>query len=439
MTATLHTSLAIVTDIMDVSPSSGDSQADEIIPDAEASNRINGPVENIRAVNSGDEFFACLQAIPPGRNAKSQGYSYNRFIKVLNASGNLPVEFTELNYGSMKIGPKNMLHGIIKSLRLETHGKKLFDDLKDSLLFSYDVQPAAVTTDVPPEGITVNRWALLAEFYIHPASRDAHEDYFTKIPPAGKNQLLTDGMKQHRMSQVAALMKLCIEEVAPNVRNCFGARWPALINIHPEKGGFADAEQFGSLMTEMRNVFDVLKSNLSKSGTQESGEILDGTALEFCKYHQRTAKLNHFYLWLCWKDQDLNFLSNSLREGVATGGDSAPEQYTRSTVSSVSGSSVKLSTTERKAAKGIHFEKVAATIGDVIQKSIGSLTSEGSSSTELAAAKAKAYISKETELTLEVKLKRQRDALEAPSFQDLSPDLQRYLRRSYALTLRDSM
>jgi hypothetical protein len=94
-------------------------------------------------------------------------------------------------------------------------------------------------------------------------------------------------MKQHRMSQVAGLMKLCMEEVAPNVRNCFGARWPALMHIHPEKGGFTDAEQFGSLMTEMRNVFDVLKSNLSKSGTQESGEILDGTALEFCKYHQR--------------------------------------------------------------------------------------------------------------------------------------------------------
>ena len=111
---------------------SGESQCDDIIPGADVSNPIkdpveniravnndpveniravnNDPVENIRAVNSGDEFFACLQAIPPGRNAKSQGYSYNRFIRVLNFSGNLPVDFTELNYGSMKIGPKNLLH-----------------------------------------------------------------------------------------------------------------------------------------------------------------------------------------------------------------------------------------------------------------------------------------------------------------------------------------
>lgn len=322
---------------------------------------------------------------------------------------------------------------------METHGKKLFDDLKDAILISYDVLPTAVATEVPQEGITVNRWALLSEFYVHPASRDALQTCFTKIPPEGKNQLLTDGMKQHRMSQIGALMKLCMEEVAPNVRNCYGTRWRALLHLHPEKGAFIDVEQFGSLMTEMRNVFDVLKSNLSKSGTQESGEILDGTALEFCKYQQRTAKLNHFYLWLCWKDHDLNFLSNRLLEGVATGGDAPTEPYTRSNVSSVSGSSVKASAAERKAAKGVHFEKVAATIGDCIQKSLGSLNSDGTGSNELLAAKAQAYIIRETELTLEVKLKRQRDAIEAVSFQELSPDLQRHMRKCYSATIRDSM
>ena len=48
------------------------------------------------------------------------------------------------------------------------------------------------------------------------------------------------------------------------------------MHIHPERGSFNDMEMFTSLMTEMRNVFDILKSNLSKSGTQESGEVLDG-------------------------------------------------------------------------------------------------------------------------------------------------------------------
>jgi hypothetical protein len=58
---------------MNMSSLPGDSQFDEIIPDAEAQNRINDPVKNIRAVNCGNGFFTCLQAIPPGRNAKSQG------------------------------------------------------------------------------------------------------------------------------------------------------------------------------------------------------------------------------------------------------------------------------------------------------------------------------------------------------------------------------
>lgn len=98
------------------------------------------------------------------------------------------------------------------------------------------------------------------------------------------------------------------------------------------------------------------------------------------------------------------------------------EPYVRSTVSSASGSSVKSSAAERKAAKGVQYEKIAAAMGDVIQKSIGSLTSESSGINEFAAEKAQAYINKETEAMREIKLKRQRDALEAPSFQNLSPE-----------------
>ena len=217
----------------------------------------------------------------------------------------------------------------------------------------------------------------MSEFYIHPCSRESLEAYCSKIPSDGKNHILTDGMKAHRLAQITELMRICVEDVAPNVSNCFGDRWPALANIRAEKGTFADVDQFSALLTEMKNTFDILKANLSMSGTQESGEILDGTALHFCKYGQRTAKLNHFYLWLCWKDQDLNFLSNNLLEGVATGGGVAAEPYTR-TVSSTSsvGSAVKSSYSERKAAKGLQMEKVAATISEVLKTSLGPLIPE---------------------------------------------------------------
>ena len=118
----------------------------------------------------------------------------------------------------------------------------------------------------------------MAEFMIHPSALDALENYHRKIPQDGKNLLLTDGMKAHRRSQVAGLMKICVEDVAPNVTNLFGDKWPALANIHPENS-------FSPLLTETRNAFDILKANLDKSGSQESGEIADSTALEFCKYN----------------------------------------------------------------------------------------------------------------------------------------------------------
>jgi hypothetical protein len=81
----------------------------------------------------------------------------------------------------------------------------------------------------------VNRWALMAEFYIHPVSREGLESYSNKIPQEGKNQLLTDGMKQHRQGQITDLMRTCIEEVKPLVNNCFGERWGGLAIPRPPR------------------------------------------------------------------------------------------------------------------------------------------------------------------------------------------------------------
>ena len=74
-------------------------------------------------------------------------------------------------------------------------------------------------------------------------------------------------------------MKTCVEEVAPSVSNLFGERWPALASIHPEKSIFADVDQFSALLTGAKNAFDILEADLDKSGSQESGEIADSTAL----------------------------------------------------------------------------------------------------------------------------------------------------------------
>jgi hypothetical protein len=72
--------------------------------------------------------------------------------------------------------------------------------LKVILLLSFDAAPVSVAVEIPAEGVMVSRWALMAEFYIHPTYQEALENYFIKIPQEGKNQNLTDGVNGHRTS-----------------------------------------------------------------------------------------------------------------------------------------------------------------------------------------------------------------------------------------------
>lgn len=80
----------------------------------------------IRAATTGLEFLDSLIALPTGRDSKSQGYTFNRFIKVMSKEGKLPPEFNDQNYGSMKVGEKATLHASIKALTVDIHGKELF-------------------------------------------------------------------------------------------------------------------------------------------------------------------------------------------------------------------------------------------------------------------------------------------------------------------------
>ena len=91
----------------------------------------------------------------------------------MSKEGKLPPEFNAQNYGSMKVGEKATLHASIKALTVDIHGKEFFEKLRDSILISYDIAPIAVTVAEVTEGVVVNRWALMAEFLVHPSALDA--------------------------------------------------------------------------------------------------------------------------------------------------------------------------------------------------------------------------------------------------------------------------
>ena len=78
-----------------------------------------------------------------------------------------------------------------------------------------------------------------------------------------------------------------------------------------------------------------------------------------------------------------------------------------------------------KAARGQQLEKVTTAISDVLKSSLQSLNTPDTDG--LSNRRTEAILVREAEHTLQMKLKRQRDAIEAPSFLELSPWLQSQL------------
>ena len=54
-------------------------------------------VTAVKSVTTGQELFDCLEVIPTGRDGKSHGYTFNRFIKVMFKEGKLPPDFSSQN------------------------------------------------------------------------------------------------------------------------------------------------------------------------------------------------------------------------------------------------------------------------------------------------------------------------------------------------------
>lgn len=93
--------------------------------------------------------------------------------------------------------------------------------------------------------------------------------------------------------------------------------WPELKDLNPAHGHFVDGKDFSSKWTKMKNQHDKLLFNLNQSGRNETGEILDCTAMQFCKVSGRVLNLPLLYCYLIWKNQDLQFASNMLPEAIA--------------------------------------------------------------------------------------------------------------------------
>jgi hypothetical protein len=70
-----------------------------------------------------------------------------------------------MSYGNLKANQRELLHKSIKSLSQETHGIETFEKIKRAIL---NIAEAIIVSHFEycedSESVTLNRWALLAEF-----------------------------------------------------------------------------------------------------------------------------------------------------------------------------------------------------------------------------------------------------------------------------------
>jgi hypothetical protein len=166
-----------------------------------------------------------------------------------------------------------------------------------------------------------NKVALLAHFVVDPDAKAILEDVCTPAPKPAKIVAQADGNTP--MDLRYQKLNLAASSANVNARkyvNIFDEEvWPELKDFDPSLGKFKDGKEFAELWTRMKNQYDTLLSDLNQSGRNESGEVLDKTALEFCKQrgHGRVLNLPLFYCYLVWKNKNLTFTSNALPEGIA--------------------------------------------------------------------------------------------------------------------------
>ena len=159
------------------------------------------------------------------------------------------------------------------------------DKIKDAILDRNENSLSAAPRDA---GIAVNRFCLVAHLMI---DHRAHADlvlYHERIPAGARPAALTDGISSTKNVILARLLQTS-QVISGSISNLFSEQHPCLSFIHPENGVLSTVAELKSLMTELKNRYDILKSNLLACGRNESGDILNQTALKFCHYNGRTC------------------------------------------------------------------------------------------------------------------------------------------------------
>jgi hypothetical protein len=150
---------------------------------------------------------------------------------------------------------KQLLLNIDKDIAPENFHKCQCAVLKVATLFEVEIKK---------ESQTQSDIALLAHCVIHPSCHDVITLYKNGIKGPSRVAELTDGASAWKQSVVQQLVEKSLQ-VAKEVSNLFTDVYPDLNSINPTIGRL-DVDTFSSEYTKIKNQYDILTSNLNKSG-----------------------------------------------------------------------------------------------------------------------------------------------------------------------------
>lgn len=247
--------------------------------------------------SNGKEMLDYLIQLPASKTAAGCGHSFNRTIKVLKDAGKLDEDIREIQkYSKYISSQKTKLHTVIRNLE-ENDDTELFECVSRAIL---NQQKEIATVEVNNGSIVSNRWALLAHAMVDSRLNHLLVQYGKKAESGDRPGMLTDGPAKRKLNILNEMLKIINEKIRPELTNPFIEENTCLRNIHPEFGDLKDADMLSALITQLRNAFDTLKINLSKSGTNSDGTVSIATALQFCKSGRVTnlGEFSYYYLML---------------------------------------------------------------------------------------------------------------------------------------------
>lgn len=265
-----------------------DEVDEEEIHDQRDAELVAGEDAACDALVSGENIWNFIELLPTTNTKNSRGLTLNRIVKFLQSCGGeeiLPKNSQGIAaFNKYNKDQKSQLQANICGLESPRDSTSI-ELIKKALKNQKAASSRTNVVAAAPEGcgsVVNNRYALLSHSMVDTRLNALMVEYNTKLSAGERPQALTEGASKRKTGILERIIEM-IAIIKKDISNPFLEDHPMLKDFHPELGEIKDPDMLKTMITQMRNSFDTLKTNLSKSGTNEDGTVDVQKALQFCK------------------------------------------------------------------------------------------------------------------------------------------------------------